>query len=72
MSTAVRGVRVDPVRLKKWDTIAEQLGVSKNEAFNLLIDGAVVISKPRAQVHLNANTHNTKILADERVAGVEA
>ena len=68
--TVMRGVRTDAARLRKWDSLAKRLGVSRNQVFNLLIDNAVVVGEPEIDVSLNANTHSARTLPSERIAGV--
>ena len=70
--TVMRGVRTDAARLRKWDSLAKRLGVSRNQVFNLLIDNVAVVSEPEVNVSLNANRRNTQTLASERVAAIEA
>ena len=70
--TVMRGVRTDTARLRKWDSLAKRLGVSRNQVFNLLIDNVAVVSEPEVNVSLNANRRNTQTLASERVAAIEA
>lgn len=68
--TVMRGVRTDAARLRKWDSLAKRLGVSRNQVFNLLIDNVAVVSEPEVNVSLNANTHSAQTLPSERIAGV--
>ena len=70
--TIMRSVRTDTARLRKWDSLAKRLGVSRNQVFNLLIDNVAVVSEPEVNVSLNANTHSARTLPSERIAGVGA
>lgn len=49
-------VRIDEGRARRWGEIAQQLGVSQNQAFAILIDNAVVVSRPQVEVSVNKNS----------------
>ena len=56
----LRTVRTSKERMQRWEELSQELGVSKNHVFNLLIDGAEVVSKPRAKVLLTPNDDEVK------------
>lgn len=56
----LRGVRTDAARLKKWDSLAQQLGVTRNQAFNILIDNAKVVGVPEVNVLLGEKQQMTE------------
>lgn len=69
--TIMRGVRTDTARLEKWDRLAKRLGVSRNRAFNLLLDNAVVVGEPEVKVSLNGNSRSAQILAEAGATAVD-
>lgn len=69
--TIASGVRTDTARFKKWESLANRLGVSRNQVFNLLIDNVAVVSEPEVKVSLNGNSRSAQILAEAGATAVD-
>lgn len=61
--TKMTGVRLDARTNERWEQIAKELGMNKNQAFEFLINSAEVVSKPKIKFrskHLETASAPTK------------
>lgn len=62
------GVYVSPIHMERWNTLAANLGISRNAVLGLLLESAEVTERPRIETKLSKNRNdNGAVVAAESV-----